>query len=196
MLYVTSFYVNYFLASALAALYWRHVKTKNTQMSEPTALRIWLQIAKASALIEQEITGKLREHYGQSLSRFDVLSQFDRTNGHEMSVGSLSKRLIASSGNISRLLDRMEKDGLLIRRHADTDRRNVYVSITLSGQNLFGDMARDHQSWITDMLAELPPERQQHLSELLKELQTALAPTPSLTNPTPDNLDSTYKGRS
>lgn len=141
---------------------------------EPTSLRIWLQIAKSSAHLEQAVNSKLRETYGQSLSRFDVLSQFIRTGEDELSVGALSKELIASSGNISRLLDRMEKDGMIARRHSKQDRRSVYIRITKPGHKLFAAMASDHHDWITQMLAGLPPERQALLGELLKELQSVL----------------------
>lgn len=141
-----------------------------------TSLSIWLQIAKISAQIEQDVNGKLRENYGQSLTRFDVLSQFIRTGDDEMSVGALSRELIASSGNISRLLDRMEKDGLLRRTHSKTDRRSVYVHITKAGHDLFAAMARDHHEWISQMLKGLPQTRQSQLSELLKELQMAIGP--------------------
>jgi len=137
-------------------------------------LRIWLQIAKSSAHLEQAVNSKLRENYGQSLSRFDVLSQFIRTGEDELSVGTLSKELIASSGNISRLLDRMEKDGLIVRRHSATDRRSVYIRITKPGHTLFAAMAKDHHDWITKRLADLPPKKQAKLSELLKDLQTVL----------------------
>lgn len=141
---------------------------------ESTALRIWLQIAKTSAYLQQDINGKLRENYGQSLSRFDVLSQFIRADKNEMSVGDLSKELIASSGNISRLLDRMEKDGLIARRHSANDRRNVYIKITDAGDVLFSKMAKDHGQWITHTLGNMTKEKQIQLSELLKELQTGL----------------------
>jgi len=141
-------------------------------------LRIWLQIAKSSANLEHSINGKLRENYGQSLSRFDVLSQFIRTGEDELSVGALSKELIASSGNISRLLDRMQKDGLIVRKHSDKDRRSVYIRITKSGHKLFAAMASDHHDWITKMLAGLPHNKQAKLSELLKDLQTVLEDRP------------------
>lgn len=143
-----------------------------------TPLRIWLQIAKLSAHMEQEVNGKLKENYGQSLSRFDVLSQFIRIQSDEISVGALSKNLIASSGNISRLLDRMEKDGLITRKHSDTDRRAVYVAITQNGSDLFDAMAEDHAKWVTHMLKDLPPKRQALLSDLLKEMQSILGKEP------------------
>jgi DNA-binding MarR family transcriptional regulator len=73
----------------------------------------------------------------------------------------------------------MEKDGLLVRRHADMDRRTVYVSITTSGRDLFTHMARDHQNWITEMLSGLPPTQQKQLNALLLELQVALSSRPS-----------------
>jgi len=89
---------------------------------DSTSLSIWLQIAKASAHLEQEINGKLRENYNQSLTRFDVLSQFIRANCDEMSVGTLSSELIASSGNISRLLENVLvkfRDGFIAAPKSD-----------------------------------------------------------------------------
>ncbi|MBL4893100.1 MAG: MarR family transcriptional regulator [Rhizobiaceae bacterium] len=142
--------------------------------TDSTSLSIWLQIAKASAHLEQEINGKLRENYNQSLTRFDVLSQFIRAGCDEMSVGTLSSELIASSGNISRLLDRMEKDGQIIRRHSASDRRSVYVDITQAGRELFAAMAADHREWINQTFQELPADQQSQLDELLKELLSVL----------------------
>ncbi len=139
-----------------------------------TSLSIWLQIAKVSAQLEQEINGKLRENYNQSLARFDVLSQFIRVDRDEMNVGTLSRELIASSGNISRLLDRMEKDGQIIRRNSASDRRGVYVGITQIGRDLFAAMAKDHQDWIYQLFHELPGEQQLQLNDLLKDLLEVL----------------------
>ncbi len=131
-------------------------------------------MAKISAHLEQEINGKFKENYGQSLSRFDVLSQFIKNNTKQMRVSDLSKELIASKGNISRLLDRMENDGLITRKHSTTDRRSVTISITKTGHKLFKNMAKDHHIWITNILTTLPQDNQTQLNKLLKNLQSAL----------------------
>ncbi len=139
-----------------------------------TALSIWLHIAKISARLEQEINGKFKDSYGQSLSRFDVLSQFVKNNTKQMRVSDLSKELIASKGNISRLLDRMENDGLITRKHSTTDRRSVTICITNTGHTLFKNMVKDHHIWITNILISLPQDSQTQLNELLKNLQSTL----------------------
>ena len=140
-------------------------------MSDKTALKLWLQLAKTSAQLQSEITARLRTDYGQSLVRFDVLSQLARTDGNRLGVSALSRMLIASSGNISRLLDRMEKEGLLERSPAPHDRRSIMIVLTPAGAALFARMAKDHERWVNEILSDMPKANQQELLDALLRLQ-------------------------
>lgn len=140
-------------------------------MTDKTALKLWLHLAKTSALMQSEITARFRTHYGQSLARFDVLSQLARAPAQSLSIRALSTSLIASSGNITRLLDRMQGEGLLSRSPAPEDRRSVLVRLTPAGASLFEAMAKDHKIWVRDMLADMPESAQQGLLDGLLCLQ-------------------------
>ncbi len=144
-------------------------------MSSKTALKLWLNLAKTAAQVHGAANARLREAYGQSMARFDVLSQLARAEGQAMRAGALSRALIASSGNISRLLDRMQSEGLLERRPAAQDRRGVMVALSPAGAALFARMARDHERWIRDYFAALPEPRQRDLLDGLRALQASLA---------------------
>jgi len=148
-------------------------------MGDKTTLKLWLQLAKTSARLQTELTARLRTHYGQSMVRFDVLSQLARTDEQRLGVSALSRMLIASLGNISRLLDRMEKEGLLERSPAPHDRRSIMVGLTPAGAALFARMARDHECWVSEILGDMPKAKQQELLEHLIFLQGILPAKPA-----------------
>jgi len=116
---------------------------------------------------------RLRRHYAQSLPRFDVLSQLRRAPGRRLAVGKLSAQLILSNRNITRLLDRMESEGLIGRRYSKRDRRGVEVELTGKGIALFDEMAADHAQWVEGIFSRLPKQAQASLHLLLADAHSA-----------------------
>ena len=141
----------------------RHAATSDELLS----LKVWLQLMKCAKSIESSVGGRLRRGYGQSLSRFDVLAQLDRLGGGWMAIGELARLVMAASGNITALLDRMEGEALVERRASPLDRRSFQVRMTAEGQQLFADMARDHTRWIDTALGDVSNSEKQRLVELL-----------------------------
>ncbi|MEL7028867.1 MAG: MarR family transcriptional regulator, partial [Pseudomonadota bacterium] len=107
------------------------------------SLRLWIEIVRFANRLQRDIDARLRQTHGQSLARFDVLSQLERAQ-RPLTVGELSAQLLTSTGNITGLLDRMERDGLLTRALSTTDRRSFLVEATPDGLDLFREMARDN----------------------------------------------------
>ncbi len=122
---------------------------------EEQTLRLWIQIVRLANGLQKDVDSRLRREHGQSLARFDVLSQLHRAAEHQLSVGLLSASLLTPTNNITRLLDRMENDGLLVRRLSETDRRSFTVEATQAGLTLFKAMADDNRRWINDAFAML-----------------------------------------
>jgi len=131
------------------------------------SLKVWLQLMKCSKTIEAEVGSRLRRGYGQSLSRFDLLSQLERLGGGWVAIGELARMVMAASGNITALLDRMEAESLLERRASPSDRRSFQVRMTGEGRRLFAKMAADHARWIDAALVDLPEADKRHLVDLL-----------------------------
>ena len=140
------------------------------------SLRLWLQLMKCTKTVEAHVGGQLRRKHNQSLARFDVLSQLFRVDGDWATIGEVAEQLMASGGNITGLLDRMESEKLVLRRASPSDRRSYQVKMTPSGRKLFLNMTRDHDKWITDMLADLPGQDKEHLIELLIQVRRAFEP--------------------
>lgn len=116
---------------------------------EQQAVRLWLELLRCAKMMETNFGSKLRKNFGQSLTRFDALSQLYRADGMTLPVTVLASRLLASaSNNITGLIDRMENDGLVVRSPNPDDRRSFIVRLTRTGASIFEDMAIEHGHWV------------------------------------------------
>lgn len=138
------------------------------------ALRAWIQLTKCAKRIEGHVNRRFAEAHGTSLSRFDVLANLERCDGHAAGVTGLSRMLLASQGNITRLLDRMEQDRLVRRRPGARDRRVSEVQMTRAGEALFARLARDHEAWTASVFGALDNAELKQLTVLLGKLRGRL----------------------
>lgn len=141
------------------------------QTQEQASLGLWLQLMKCTKTIEAQAAGHLRKEHGQSLARFDVLSQLhrfgDASEGHWLSVGTIANNVMTSSGNITALLDRMEAEDLIERRASPTDRRGQQIRMTPTGGDIFAKMSRDHAEWVDTALGGVSVKDREQLTRLL-----------------------------
>lgn len=114
-------------------------------------VRLWLQTLKAVRSVENTLRERLRANYdGMTLPRFDVLAVLHATpDGLKMSA--LSKQLIVSNGNVTGVVEKLVKDGLVQRENLATDRRAFVVRITEQGRSLMDEMVVEHRKWIDEL---------------------------------------------
>src|SRR5215510_13354629 len=117
-------------------------------------LRLWLRLFTCKTLIESEVRRRLRDEFDITFPRFDLLAQLDRApNG--MTLGELSGRMMVTNGNVTGLVGRLQKQGLIDRRPSPNDRRVQIVSLTADGRRFFRTMARANGDWIAEVFADL-----------------------------------------
>ena len=138
------------------------------------ALRAWIQLTKCAKRIEGHVNRRFAEAHGTSLARFDVLANLERCDHHAAGVTELSRMLLASQGNITRLLDRMEQDRLVRRRPSPADKRVSEVQMTRAGETLFAQLAQDHESWTRSLFADLDNAELKQLLGLLQKLRARI----------------------
>ena len=138
------------------------------------SLRAWLYLIKCSKELDQALSERFRRHYRSSLSRFDVLAHLDLAGEQGLSTSALAGKLLASKGNITRLLDRMEQDGLLVRHRHSADKRINRICLSEKGAELFNRMAPDHERWTHEILSVLDTGEQAELVRLLKTVRSRL----------------------
>jgi DNA-binding MarR family transcriptional regulator len=136
-------------------------------------LRLWLQLMKCTKAIENDMAGRFRRRHNQSLSRFDLLSQLYRIEADWVPIGEVAAMVMASSGNITGLVDRMEADGLVTRRANPRDRRSFQVRMTKKGHAAFLEMTGDHAAWAANALSGISDKDKQQLITLLVRVRRA-----------------------
>ena len=141
------------------------------------ALRLWLRLLSCTNRVEAPLRSRLRERFGGSLPRFDLMAQLDRHPGG-LKMRELSQRLMVTGGNVTGLTDRLVTEGLVERREDLDDRRAFTVCLTAEGRRQFRAMARDHERWVASLFEGLAAPEQAELFRLLGLLKKALPAAP------------------
>jgi DNA-binding MarR family transcriptional regulator len=96
-------------------------------------LAAWRAFLKAHATIINLIERDLAEAERPPLSTYDVLIELYEASEHRLRMHELAERVVLSRSGLTRLVDRLEVEGLLIRDRCGTDRRGAYAVITEKG---------------------------------------------------------------
>ena len=134
------------------------------------ALRLWLRLLTCTQLIEREVRARLRARFDTTLPRFDLMSQLWRYPGG-LKMNELSRQLMVTGGNVTGIVDPLEKDGLVERTAEPADRRAYRVRLTRAGRKAFAEMARTHEEWIVELLAGLPRREQADIYRMLGRMK-------------------------
>jgi len=134
--------------------------------NHPDALRLWLRMLTCTQLIEKQVRSGLRDEFGTTLPRFDLLAQLER-EPQGMKMTALSRRMMVTSGNITPVTDQLVKEGLIERSSVDGDRRAWLIRLTPAGRALFKKMAKRHEAWIVQAFDTLSSKELQTLHGLL-----------------------------
>ena len=136
----------------------------------PEALRLWLRLLTCTQLIEKQVRTDLREQWGTTLPRFDLMAQLER-QPEGMRMNELSRRMMVTGGNITGITDQLEAEGLVERAEVEGDRRAYLVRLTPKGRQQFNAMAQAHEAWIVDAFASLSARDIQTLHALLGKVK-------------------------
>ena len=136
-------------------------------------LRLWLRALTFTNLVEQRVRTRLRTDFDVTLPRFDVMAAlYEAPEG--MSMGEVSRRLMVSNGNVTGIVERLEREGLIRRRTRLEDRRRQLVRLTESARDAFESMAGAHEEWIASMLSGLGEKEVEQLNRLLGEAKRSV----------------------
>ena len=136
-----------------------------------SALRIWLRLLTCTQLIERNVRSRLREEFGTTLPRFDLMAQLDRYRDG-LKMNELSRLLMVTGGNVTAIVDQLEKEGLVERLDEPADRRAFRIRLTRSGAKTFAEMARAHEQWVVKLLTGLSRREQDELLKLLAKVKS------------------------
>ena len=131
-----------------------------------------MSLARTEAVLHDGLDRVLSPH-GLSLTQYNVLRILRGAGQEGLCRNEVAQRLITRMPDVTRLLDRMEAAGLVIRLRSTEDRRLVNTTLTKAGRDLVGDLdaevARVHQA----QLGHLADTELRTLIELLDRARAA-----------------------
>lgn len=132
------------------------------------ALLAWLRLARVYQKVDRASAEHLRR-WGVSVAQFDVLAQVGAREG--LSQQELAHALLVTKGNVTQLLDRLQRDGLIVRCQEGRTNR---LFLTEQGRCLYAEVVPAQEELITRLLAGLAPDEQSQLLTALRTLDHAL----------------------
>jgi DNA-binding MarR family transcriptional regulator len=142
----------------------------NARRDDHSALRIWLRLLTCTQLIERRVRSGLREEFGTTLPRFDLMAQLER-HRDGLKMNEISRMLMVTGGNVTTIVDQLEKEGLVERLDEPDDRRAFRIRLTRVGDKSFAEMARAHEQWVVELLSGLSRREHDELLKLLAKLK-------------------------
>jgi DNA-binding MarR family transcriptional regulator len=132
---------------------------------------VWISLLKAHGLLLRRVRGRMPR--GLTLPQFDVLAQLQR---HEdgMSPGELTRELLVTKGNVTGIVDRLVRRGLVQRLRVPSDGRTRRLVLTPRGRQLARRAIPEHRRQIAAHMAEVPWEDLKSLGPLLRNLVLTL----------------------
>ncbi|MBD0745894.1 MarR family winged helix-turn-helix transcriptional regulator [Streptomyces sp. CBMA152] len=95
--------------------------------------RAWISLVHAYGHVSKTLDRSLTQELDISLVWFEVLARLNRAEGSRIRLLQLSRDLVVSKASVTKLVDRMERAGLVRRETPPEDKRAVYAVLTPSG---------------------------------------------------------------
>jgi DNA-binding MarR family transcriptional regulator len=115
---------------------------------------VWALFLTAYAVLVEQIEARLAAQKLPALSWYDVLWALERADDQRLRMNELATRVVLSRSNLTRLVDRLEQDGLVERQRSEDDRRGAFAVLTAPGKSMRKRMWPIYQSAIRELFEE------------------------------------------
>jgi MarR family transcriptional regulator, 2-MHQ and catechol-resistance regulon repressor len=136
------------------------------------SIGVWVRILRVYTVISTEIRKKVGKK-GVTLPQLYVLTTIGLQG--DMPLGKLGKELLVTKGNITTIVDHLERDEFVIRDQDKKDRRKMWVRLTPKGEQLFGEILSAYEEEFVPLMRCLSQEELKQLSLLLKKMAEGLS---------------------
>jgi DNA-binding MarR family transcriptional regulator len=121
-------------------------------------LRAWRGMLRAHAALTKALDADLEAAHGLPLSSYEVLMYLNDADGRKMRMRDLAASVILSRSGLTRLADRLEREGLIRRESCSDDARGAYAVLTPAGAQKLALARSTHLSGVRSLFL-------QHFSE-------------------------------
>ena len=141
-------------------------------------LKLWIRMLGVTRQVENQLCEFLRVDHDTTLPRFDVMAALHRWRDG-LTMTELSRTLLISNGNATTVVNRLVKDGLVMRILSEEDRRRITVKLTPKGLATFESVAAEHREMVDDLLGDLDEGDLDAMRGVLRRLRDSLSAQPA-----------------
>ena len=136
-----------------------------------TELGAWRGLRRVHSRMTKALDAQLIAEHGISLSSYEVLLFLADAPDGRLRMSELADGVLLSRSGLTRLVDRMERDGLLRRERCEDDARGFNALITAEGRDLFRSARRTHLDGVRELfLSRLTADELRTLARLWEKV--------------------------
>jgi DNA-binding MarR family transcriptional regulator len=115
----------------------------------------WAEFLRTHAMLVRRLHDELRRAHGLPLSSYDVLTQLESADERRMRMSELADAVLLSRSGLTRLVERLERDGLLERADCPGDARGSYAVLTDAGVERLHEARTTHLAGVRERFLEV-----------------------------------------
>jgi DNA-binding MarR family transcriptional regulator len=124
-----------------------------TQLS-PAELRAWGGMLRVHSRLVKVLDARLDGDHGLPLTSYEVLVHLSEADGGRMRMCDLAESILLSRSGLTRLVDRLERDGLLERVACADDARGSFATLTPAGREKLAEARVSHLEGVRSLFLE------------------------------------------
>jgi DNA-binding MarR family transcriptional regulator len=110
----------------------------------------WINLQQTFRVIQARIDERLRAEIDLSWPEFELLMRLELAADHPLRMNEIAAQLVGSPSGTTRIADRLEKDGLIVRDTPRENRRIVRVQLTDHGRKVLGEAQETFRSTLQE----------------------------------------------
>jgi DNA-binding MarR family transcriptional regulator len=108
----------------------------------------WTGLLRTRERLMHELDRELHQAHGLSLAEYDVLVQLDAAGVQGLRMAELADAVLLTRSGLTRLVDRLEQQGLVARSRCPSDARGMHAALTPAGTGRVAAAASTHRDGI------------------------------------------------
>jgi DNA-binding MarR family transcriptional regulator len=142
-----------------------------TRPLDDAEMSAWHALIRAHSRVVRRLEAELEAEHGLTLPAYEVLAHLSEAPDQQLRMTDLAKHAVLTPSGLTRLVDKLAREGLVERRRCAADARVVYAGLTQVGmtrllaaypthvrgvrEHFLDWLSRGQQSAVSDALADL-----------------------------------------
>ncbi|MGH3243617.1 MAG: MarR family winged helix-turn-helix transcriptional regulator [Spirillospora sp.] len=150
-------------------------------------LTVWRTMLRAQARISRRLQADLLARHDLALGSYEVLTHLGEAPCGRLRMNDLADRVLLSRSGLTRLVDRLQREGLVVRQSCASDARGLFAVLTAAGRARLAEATPTYREGVRDdVLSRLDEPDLRALGTLLDKLADEDVPAePAPVQPAP-----------